>query len=152
MVFTVDFDEIVFVIREIRIGFGSAAADDREVEAVGDCECVGVNLPPPDDEYVGVVASYFDGPGYVLGPDGAGCLPIAVSCDHDVFAAGERSAGQGVECLAPHDQGVAHRERFEAAEVVAKVVEHVTPEADGPVEVDCGYDVYHTETSAFMCG
>ena len=152
MVFTVDFDETGFVVREIRIGLESTAVDDREVETVGDCECVGVDLSTPDDEYVEIVASYFDGPGYVLGPYRAWGLPIAVSCDHDVFATGERTAGQGVECLAPHNQGVAHRERFEAAEVVAKVVEHVTPEADGPVEVDCGYDVYHTDTSAFMCG
>lgn len=76
-----------------------------------------------------------------------------------VGAARERSAGEGFEGAATHDDGVAEGEGFEVFKVGGDVVEEVAGAADGSVASDGGdylnggfHRIAYTATSPLMWG
>ena len=69
-----------------------------------------------------------------------------------VASAREGASGQRLECASAHNESITHGDGLESAQIIAEMEKKVAVLSDGSLAVYGGYNVYHTLTSAFMCG
>lgn len=124
--------------REECVGIGATGFDEGELEAVGAADGLAVDFGTADDEYL--VGGGNKGDGFVDGVNdfGARGLEVGAAGHDDVAAARKCAFGERFEGLAAHDNGVAHGEGLEVAQVVADVESEAALAADGAVEADGG--------------
>lgn len=120
--------------REECVGIGATVFDECQLEAVGAADGLSVDFGAADDE--DLVGGGNEGYGIVdrVHDFGARGLEVGAAGHDDVAAARQSAFGERFECLAAHDDWVAHGEGFEVAQVVADVESEATLAADGAVE------------------
>ena len=120
------------------VGPGGFGVYFCQAQLVGQGEGLAVEAGAADD--VDMFIRSARGQGFVQGGKHlrAGQLESGLGGEDDVAAVGQSAFGQGFECLAAHQDGVARGEGFEAFQVVGQPEKQLVLVADGTAAVDGG--------------